>query len=305
MFQGIGGFSGTANQMNSATVMPPNSQSNMQQGIGGLGMQQQPQPNQGFGMQQNKGSFGYSPGSRKMYSGGSVEEDEPIRLQTGGPSGPNISGVGFAAQPSMGGFQNLFSAANPNVNTSGIANIFNPPPVYGQQRIMQFGTTQNPLEFGQYAPGVGFKASDMTLDALRGAGKLPSIFDDKGQISAGTDFGKGVRSINFATDIAGESAAAGRDFLGQTMASPEQQSYLMSLTNAFRRWSVRRHHASSSARGMARSMTPQRNRRWWSTRPQRSHSTLRTCHPASTWERRRHGFMWTLTESTTSRHPSS
>lgn len=229
MFQGIGGFSGTANQMNSATVMPPNSQSNMQQGIGGLGMQQQPQPNQGFGMQQNKGSFGYSPGSRKMYSGGSVEEDEPIRLQTGGPSGPNISGVGFAAQPSMGGFQNLFSAANPNVNTSGIANIFNPPPVYGQQRIMQFGTTQNPLEFGQYAPGVGFKASDMTLDALRGAGKLPSIFDDKGQISAGTDFGKGVRSINFATDIAGESAAAGRDFLGQTMASPEQQSYLMSL----------------------------------------------------------------------------
>ena len=152
-----------------------------------------------------------------------------IRKQTGGFSGPNPGGVGFAAQPSMGGFQNLFGAANPNVNTSGIANIFNPPPVYGQQRIMQFGTTQNPLEFGQYAPGVGFKASDMTLDALRGAGKLPSIFDDKGQISAGTDFGKGVRSINFATDIAGESAAAGRDFLGQTMASPEQQSYLMSL----------------------------------------------------------------------------
>lgn len=144
-------------------------------------------------------------------------------------SGPNISGFGAATQPSMGGFQNLFAAANPNVNTSGIPNIFNPPPVYGQQRIMQFGTTQNPLEFGQYAPGVGFKASDMTLNALRGAGGLPSIFTPEGQISAGTDFGKGVRSINFATDIAGESAAAGRDFLGQTMASPEQQSYLMSL----------------------------------------------------------------------------
>jgi len=152
-----------------------------------------------------------------------------IRKQTGGFSGPNPGGVGFASQPSMGGFQNLFAAANPNVNTSGIPNIFNPPPVYGQQRIMQFGTTQNPLEFGQYAPGVGFKASDMTLNALRGAGGLPSIFTPEGQISAGTDFGKGVRSINFATDIAGESAAAGRDFLGQTMASPEQQSYLMSL----------------------------------------------------------------------------
>lgn len=152
-----------------------------------------------------------------------------IRKQTGGFSGPNISGFGAATQPAMGGFQNLFAAANPNVNTSGIPNMFNPPPVYGQQRIMQFGTTQNPLEFGQYAPGVGFKASDMTLNALRGVGGLPSIFTPEGQISAGTDFGKGVSNINFATDIAGESAAAGRDFLGQTMASPDQQSYLMSL----------------------------------------------------------------------------
>jgi hypothetical protein len=145
-------------------------------------------------------------------------------------SGPNPGGVGFAAKPAMGGFQNLFAAANPNLaNNSGIANIFNPPPVYGQQRIMQFGTTNNPLEFGQYAPGVGFKASGMTLDALRGVGNLPTIFNQEGQIVAGTDFGKGVRNVNYATDIAGDAAAAGRDFLGQTMSSPEQQSYLMSL----------------------------------------------------------------------------
>jgi len=147
-----------------------------------------------------------------------------------GFSGPNIGGVGAASTPSMGGFQNLFAAANPNLaSNSGIANIFNPPPVYGQQRIMQFGTTGNPLEFGQYAPGVGFKASDMTLDALRGAGNLPSVFTPEGQISAGTDFGKGVRNINYATDIAGDAATAGREFLERTMRSQDQDSYLMSL----------------------------------------------------------------------------
>lgn len=147
-----------------------------------------------------------------------------------GFSGPNIGGVGAASTPSMGGFQNLFAAANPNLaSNSGIANIFNPPPVYGQQRIMQFGTTSNPLEFGQYAPGVGFKASDMTLNALRGAGNLPSVFTPEGQISAGTDFGKGVRNINYATDIAGDAATAGREFLERTMRSQDQDSYLMSL----------------------------------------------------------------------------
>jgi hypothetical protein len=147
-----------------------------------------------------------------------------------GFSGPNIGGVGAASTPSMGGFQNLFAAANPNLaSNSGIANIFNPPPVYGQQRIMQFGTTGNPLEFGQYAPGVGFKASDMTLNALRGAGNLPSVFTPEGQISAGTDFGKGVGSINYATDIAGDAATAGREFLERTMRSQDQDSYLMSL----------------------------------------------------------------------------
>jgi len=154
-----------------------------------------------------------------------------IRKQTGGFSGPNPGGVGFASQPSMGGFQNLFGAANPNVNTSGIANIFNPPPVYGQQRIMQFGP---PGMFGQYDPNLGFTASNLTRSAISGVENLPTIFNQEGQISAGTDFGKGVRSINFATDIAGESAAAGRDFLGQTMASPEQQSYLMSLMPGIR-----------------------------------------------------------------------
>ena len=153
-----------------------------------------------------------------------------IRRQTGGAAGPNIHGFGVAATPSIGGFQNLFAAKNPDLAKSpGVADIFNAPPVYGGQRIMQFGTTENPVEFGQYAPGVGFKASDMTLNALRGAGNLPSIFNNQGQISAGTDFGKGVGSINFATDIAGEAAATGRDFLGKTMSSPDQQSYLMSL----------------------------------------------------------------------------
>jgi len=141
-------------------------------------------------------------------------------------SGPNPGGVGFAARPSMGGFQNLFGAANPNVNTSGIANMFNPPPVYGQQRIMQFGP---PGMFGQYDPNLGFTASNLTRSAISGVENLPTIFNQEGQISAGTDFGKGVRKINYATDIAGDAATAGREFLEKTMASPEQQSYLMSL----------------------------------------------------------------------------
>ena len=146
-------------------------------------------------------------------------------------SGPNPGGVGFAARPSMGGFQNLFGAANPNVNTSGIANMFNPPPVYGQQRIMQFGP---PGMFGQYDPNLGFTASNLTRSAISGVENLPTIFNQEGQISAGTDFGKGVRKINYATDIAGDAATAGREFLEKTMASPEQQSYLMSLMPGIR-----------------------------------------------------------------------
>lgn len=148
-----------------------------------------------------------------------------IRASDGlGPAaGPNISGFGAVSPPAGGtGIQNLFGA---RTGTTGMQ-IFNPPPVYGSQRIMQFGS---PQQFGQYDPNFGFTASNLTRKALSGTGDLPSVFTPEGQINMeGTDFGKGVKSINFATDISGEGADFGRKLMYNTFGAGSQPSYLMS-----------------------------------------------------------------------------
>jgi hypothetical protein len=155
--------------------------------------------------------------------------------------GPNILGFGTAQTPSTGGISNFWNAANPN-NPAG-ANIFNPPAVYGGQRVLGFG--QN---FGQYTPGMGFTSSRMTTGALSGLENLPSIFKQYDVAGTGgapgysytaidpnTDFGKGLSNINWATDIAGVGAGSGLDLLRQVGLGPEatqqpsQQSYLMGL----------------------------------------------------------------------------
>jgi hypothetical protein len=167
--------------------------------------------------------------------------------QTGTPfTGPNILGFGTAQTPSAGGFggssgvASLFGSVNPNVPSQ---NLFNPPPVYGGQRIMGFGQ-----DFGQYTPGVGFTSSRMTSGALSGLESLPSVFKKFDVPGAGgeptysytavdpnTDFGKGLSNINWATDIAGVGAGSGLDLLKQVGLGPEaaqqqeQQSYLMGL----------------------------------------------------------------------------
>jgi hypothetical protein len=145
-----------------------------------------------------------------------------IRAADGGPAtGPNLSGFGTASTPAAGGIQNLFGT-----KTGTGMQVFNPPPVYGSQRIMQFGP---PQQFGQYDPNVGFTASNLTRQALSGAGNLPSVFTPEGQINMeGTDFGKGVKSINFATDISGEGADFGRKLMYNTFGAGSQPSYLMS-----------------------------------------------------------------------------
>jgi hypothetical protein len=161
-------------------------------------------------------------------------------------TGPNVLGFGTAQTPSAGGFggsggvSSLFSSVNPNVSSQ---NLFNPPPVYGGQRVLGFG--QN---FGQYTPGMGFTSSRMTTGALSGLENLPSIFKQYDVAGTGgapgysytaidpnTDFGKGLSNINWATDIAGVGAGSGLDLLRQVGLGPEatqqqpQQSYLMGL----------------------------------------------------------------------------
>lgn len=172
-------------------------------------------------------------GKVRNYSrGGAVR-----KADGGGFTGPNLGGFGATHTPSFGGFggsgglAGFWNASNPT-NQLGTS-IFNPPPVYGGQRLPMFTE-----DFGQGNAKDGFTSSRMTNQALYGAGRLPSIFtevqdkktgDWSTQLSSAGDFGKGVGSINFATDIAGEAADTGRDFLGKTMSSPDQQSYLMSL----------------------------------------------------------------------------
>jgi hypothetical protein len=167
--------------------------------------------------------------------------------QTGTPfTGPNILGFGTAQTPSAGGFggasgvASLFSSVNPNVPSQ---NLFNPPPVYGGQRVLGFGQ-----DFGQYTPGTGFTSSRMTRGALAGLESLPSIFRNVDvpatastpaysytDINPNTDFGKGLSNVNWATDIAGVGAGSGLDLLKQVGLGPEasqqeeRKSYLMGL----------------------------------------------------------------------------
>lgn len=155
--------------------------------------------------------------------------------------GPNILGFGTAQTPSTGGIANFWNTANPSA--TGGANLFNPPAVYGGQRVLGFGQ-----DFGQYTPDVGFTSSRMTKGALSGLENLPSIFKQYDVPATGTtpaysytaidrntDFGKGLSKVNWATDIASDAATAGLDLLSYTGIGPSgvtrgpQSSYLMGM----------------------------------------------------------------------------
>lgn len=168
-----------------------------------------------------------------MAEGGAVR-----KADGGGFTGPNLGGFGATHTPSFGGFggsgglAGFWNAANPT-NQLGTS-IFNPPPVYGGQRILGFTE-----DFGQGNAKDGFTSSRMTNQALYGAGRLPSVFtevydEDTGdwstQLSRAGDFGKGVAGLNYATDVAGDVASYGRD-LAQQMSGQQEQpdSYLMSM----------------------------------------------------------------------------
>lgn len=172
-------------------------------------------------------------GKVRNYSrGGAVR-----KADGGGFTGPNPLGFGATHTPSVGGFggtgglAGFWNAANPS-NQVGTP-IFNPPPVYGSQRILGFGE-----DFGQYTPGTGFTSSRMTNQALYGAGRLPSVFtevQDKNtgdwstQLSRAGDFGKGVASLNYATDVAGDVASYGRDLAEKYGQQGQLPSYLMGM----------------------------------------------------------------------------
>ena len=179
-------------------------------------------------------------GKVRNYSRGGV-----IRKQVGGgfgstqqptTTGPNLLGFGTTQTPIAGGFggtgglSSLFGAVNPGTPSTG---LFNPPPVYGGQRILGFGQ-----DFGQYDPKMGFTASNLTTGALSGAGLLPSVFTQRidepsgrlyTEIEPESDFGKGVANINYATDLARRSAALGSGLAEQVGQQGQLPSYLMSM----------------------------------------------------------------------------
>ena len=165
--------------------------------------------------------------------GGSVrrfDEGGPVALSTPPPPAPfSLGGFGAPQVPLAGGFggpggaASLFKTANKVEGDT--QNLFNAPPVYGGQRTMLFGQ-----DFGQGNKDTGYTASNLTRNALSGVAGLgnTSVFDKDGNIRVGTDFGKGVANINYATDLSGGAAEEGANLIGASKLPPEQ-SYLMSL----------------------------------------------------------------------------
>lgn len=175
-------------------------------------------------------------GSTGMAEGGSlaqfdIDDDGTVKnYRRGGAvrkadgGSPNLLGVGTPQTPSFGGIPNLFGqTAMPPLN---------PPPVYGGQRVLGYGQ-----DYGQYTPGTGFTTSNLTNQALTGAGYLPSVFsvfkdEPSGRtysaIEPQSDFGKGVSNLNYATDLANLFATMGGDFAAQVGQQGYQPSYLMS-----------------------------------------------------------------------------
>ena len=217
MLGGIGGF------------LPQLSPGSMMLSTQGLG-QSAPQSFNGARPQRMPSPYA---GRRAM---GMAEGGAVRKVDGGGFTGPNLGGFGATHTPSFGGFggsgglAGFWNAANPT-NQLGTS-IFNPPPVYGGQRLPMFTE-----DFGQGNAKDGFTSSRMTNQALYGAGRLPSIFtevqDDKTgdwstQLSSAGDFGKGVANLNYAADVAGDVASYGRD-LAQQMSGQQEQpdSYLM------------------------------------------------------------------------------
>ena len=169
-------------------------------------------------------------GKVKNYRRGGV-----TRLQFGGTPPPqNLGGFGTQQTPAAGGFggpggaAGFWNAANPDAQVG--TSMFNAPPVYGGRRNLLMGG-----DFGQYTPGIGYTVSNLTRGALGNLGDLPSVYgkmigQDKQEytgILPGTDFGKGVQTINRAADIAGEVAEAGTGLIGQA-GQPMAPGYLMS-----------------------------------------------------------------------------
>lgn len=179
-----------------------------------------------YGSDQSLASFDIGDDGRvnNYRKGGSVR-----RFVEGGPAF-SLGGVGAPQTPVSGGFggpgggASLFKAANPKAGDIS-QNLFNAPPVYGGQRTMLFGQ-----DFGQGNADTGYTASNLTRNALSGVAGLgnTSVFDKDGNIRVGTDFGKGVANINYATDLSGGAAEEGANLIGASKLAPEQ-SYLMSL----------------------------------------------------------------------------
>jgi hypothetical protein len=230
----MGGFMGGGYGMPMGMGMP------MNYGIGGYG------PMMGYGM------GGYSPmmsgmatmQSRRRAEGGAIRKNDGGGFGAQPQSTPppsNLGGFGRPQAPShggaggAGGVAGFWNAINPDNTVD--PSLFNAPPVYGGQRNLLMGG-----DFGQYTPGVGYTVSNLTRGALGGLGDLPSIFGkmkgDDGQeytgILPGTDFGKGVRTVNRAADISSTGAEAGEELLKQVglgpgaTNAPTEDSYLMS-----------------------------------------------------------------------------
>lgn len=165
-------------------------------------------------------------GAIRKVDGGGFGQPTPPPQNLGGfgtQQTPASGGIGGA-----GGLASFWNAANPNAPAG--TSMFNAPPVYGGQRNLLMGG-----EFGQYTPGVGYTVSNLTRGALGNLGDLPSVYgkmvgptgEEYTGILPGTDFGKGVQTINRAADIAGEVAEAGTGLIGQA-GQPMAPGYLMS-----------------------------------------------------------------------------
>lgn len=165
-------------------------------------------------------------GAIRKVDGGGFGQPTPPPQNLGGfgtQQTPASGGIGGA-----GGLASFWNAANPNAPTG--TSMFNAPPVYGGQRNLLMGG-----EFGQYTPGVGYTVSNLTRGALGNLGDLPSVYgkmvgptgEEYTGILPGTDFGKGVQTINRAADIAGEVADVGVGLVGQA-GQPMAPGYLMS-----------------------------------------------------------------------------
>jgi hypothetical protein len=95
------------------------------------------------------------------------------------------------AQPATANVQGL----PPGTNTSFVT--LNPYQRYEQQRVLGMGGN-----FGQVGAGNQMQVSDLTRAGLTGLGRLPSYFDEYGQVQAGrTPTGQATTNFGIANDV--------------------------------------------------------------------------------------------------------